>query len=107
MALTVSEKTLDSKRRIVIPSELTGLKGRSKVAMIKYDDAAVIIASTKQVANELSNMLHQAETKRKLKALDEWEGLVEKAGLANISEEKIDRAVQESIRRPKKLIARQ
>ncbi|MHB1907821.1 MAG: hypothetical protein ACYCQJ_02985 [Nitrososphaerales archaeon] len=102
-SVTVTEKTLDKKRRVVIPSNVTALKEGSKVAMITYDDDAVIIASSGEVAKELSNALRQAEIRRKLKALDEWEELVEKAGLANLTEENIDRAIEEGIRRPKKL----
>lgn len=102
LSVTVTERRLDEKRRVTIPASASSLKQGSKVAMISYDDA-VIIASDKALAEELSSFLHESETRRKLKALNEWEDLVEKAGLSNLTAEKIDRAVERGIRRPKKL----
>lgn len=100
--MSVTERRLDEKRRVTIPTSASSLKQGSKVAMISYNDA-VIIASDKAVAEELSSFLHGSETRRKLKALNEWEDLVGKAGLSNLTTEKIDRAVERGIRRPKKL----
>ncbi len=50
-------------------------------------------------------MLLRAETKHKLAALEEWQSLIEKAGLSNMSAAQIDRAVAKSLKRPKRLNA--
>ena len=100
--LFVTERRLDEKRRVTIPASTSSLKQGSKVAMISYEDA-VIIASDKTVAERLLNFLRESETRRKLKALNEWEDLVEKAGLSTLTADKIDHAVERGIRRPKKL----
>lgn len=57
------------------------------------------------MARELAKSLREIETKRKTESLEEWQELIEKAGLANLSSEQIDRAVARGVRRPKKLNA--
>ena len=69
--------------------------------MISYEDQALIITSDERIADELSSLLLESEIKRKTKALDDWQDLIEKAGLSKLTAQKIDRAVEKTIRRPK------
>ena len=99
----MTEKVLDSKRRITVPSSVGNLKQDSKVALVTLDKDAVIIASTKEVAQELASLFREASVKRKLRALDEWEDLVKKAGLSDLTTEEIDHTVEKEIRRPREM----
>jgi hypothetical protein len=45
-------------------------------------------------------MLVESEMKRKAKALDDWENLIEKAGLSKLTAREIDRKVEKTIRKP-------
>lgn len=104
MSIIVSERRLDDKRRVTMPpSFVPELKEGAQVVVISHHNDAVIVASDKRVAEEISSLLRQSEVKHKLKALDEWEELVEKAGLSKLTAKQIDKAVERSIRRPKKL----
>ncbi len=102
MSVIVTERRLDKKRRVTIPANVGKLKEGSKVVMVSSDDA-LIISSDEKVAKQLSSFLREAETKRKLKALSEWEELIESAGLSNLTAEEIDRAVERGLTRPRKL----
>lgn len=51
-------------------------------------------------AEEFSSMLVESEMKRKAKALDDWENLIEKAGLSKLTAREIDRKVEKTIRKP-------
>ncbi len=103
MSVTVTERKLDEKRRVTIPSNVS-FKGGSKVVMIAFDDAA-IIASNEATAKRLARVLREAQTARKLRALDEWVDLVEKAGLSKLTASEIDAAVERGLTRPKRLNA--
>lgn len=104
MPVTVSERRIDDKRRVTMPANFVPkLKEGARVVVISFDNDAVIVASDRRVADELSSLLGQSEIKRKLRALDEWENFVENAELSKLTTKKIDRAVERSIRRPKKL----
>ncbi len=103
MSVIVTERKLDEKRRVTLPATVS-LKEGGKVVVIAFGDAA-IVASNKKVAKQLASVLLEAETKRKLKALEEWEDLVEKAGLSKLTAEEIDDAVERGLMRPKRLNA--
>ncbi len=103
MSVTVTERKLDEKRRVTIPSNVSFKEG-SKVVMIAFDDAA-IIASDEVTAKRLARVLREAQTACKLRALDEWVDLVEKAGLSKIKAGEIDAAVERGLTRPKRLNA--
>ncbi len=104
MSVTVLNRKLDKKRRLTIPLNAGNLKEGSKVVMVTSDDA-VIITHDAGAAKEISGLLLRAETKHKLAALEEWQSLIEKAGLSNMSAAQIDRAVAKSLKRPKRLNA--
>ncbi len=104
MSITVTERQLDEKHRITVPANFaSNLKEGGKVIIVSYEDQAVIITQDKRVADELFAQLRQNEVKRKMGALDEWENLIDKAGLSKLTARNIDRAVEKAIRRPKKL----
>jgi len=65
-----------------------------RVVLISIDKYAMIVASDRRVAEEISSLLHQTTVNRKLRALDEWEKLVRASGLAGPTSKKIDRAVE-------------
>jgi bifunctional DNA-binding transcriptional regulator/antitoxin component of YhaV-PrlF toxin-antitoxin module len=100
LSVTITERRLDEKRRIAIPSDME-LKEGSRVILISHDKNALIVASDRKVAEEISNLLRESDLKHKLETLDEWEKLVNKAGMSGFTSKKIDRAVDKSIRRPK------
>lgn len=104
MSISVTERQLDERHRVTVPANFaSNLKDGGKVVVVSYDNQAVIITPDRRVADELSALLRQNETKRKLEALKEWEILIDKAGLSKLTADKIDRAVGKAIRRPKKL----
>ncbi len=103
MPVTVTERKLDGKRRVTIPTNVSFKEG-SKVVMIAFGDAA-IIASNEATAKRLARVLREAQTARKLRALDEWVDLVEKAGLSKLTASEIDAAVEKGLTRPKRLNA--
>ncbi len=103
MSVTVTERKLDDKRRVTIPSNVSFKEG-SKVVMIAFDDAAIIVAN-EATAKRLARVFREAQTARKLGALDEWVDLVEKAGLSKLTASEIDAAVERGLTRPKRLNA--
>ncbi len=103
MSVVVTERKLDEKRRVTIPPSVS-LKEGGKVVMVAFGDTAIIAANKKR-AKQLASGLREAETKRKLKALEEWQDLVEKAGLSKLTAKEIDDAVESGLMRPKRLNA--
>lgn len=102
MSISMTERRIDKKRRVSIPSSASNLKEGRKVVVISSEDVA-IISSNKDVAREISQSLHELETKRKEKFFKEWDDLLEKTGLLNLSNREIDRIVARGIRRPREL----
>ena len=55
MSITVTERQLDEKHRVTVPSNFaSNLKKGGKVIVVTYEDQAVIITPDKRVADELS-----------------------------------------------------
>ena len=97
MAIEVTERRMDEKRRVTIPS-LVELKAGSKVVVIASADSA-IIAPDMEIAESLAKLLRDLEARKKQVALDEWESLIAEAGLADVSSKEIDNAVAKGIKR--------
>ena len=104
MTITIAERQLDEKNRITVPASFaSGLKGKGKVIVMSYDDQAVIITPDRRLADKLSDLLQRNEVNRKIRALEEWEKLIDGARLSKLTTEEIDRKVVKSILRPKNL----
>lgn len=97
MAISITERRIDSKRRVTIPDTVSFRAG-SKVVIIASTDSAIIAPDT-EIAENLAKLLQDLESKKKQKALDEWEALISGAGLSGVSSEKVDQAVAASIKR--------
>ncbi len=97
MAISVTERRMDAKRRVTIPSTVS-FKAGSKVVIIASTDSAIIAPDT-EIAESIAKLLHQLESKKKQVALTEWEALIAGAGLSDVSSEKIDQAVARKIKR--------
>lgn len=100
MSVTVTERKVDEKRRVTLPPNVS-LKEGTSIVMIASQDAA-IITSNKRIAKKLAKILRELETSRKTVTLTEWEKMIDEAGLTDLTSESIDRAVAESIQRPKR-----
>ncbi|MBI2937173.1 MAG: hypothetical protein HYY22_03110 [Thaumarchaeota archaeon] len=100
MSVTVTERKIDEKRRVTLPLNVS-LKEGASVVMIASQDAA-IITSNKHIVKKLAKILRELETSRKTVTLTEWEKMINEAGLGGLTSESIDRAVAESISRPKR-----
>ena len=98
LSVTVIEKQLDEKHRITVPADFAASVKDHKVIMVSYGDQAVIITGDKRVADELSGSLARGELKRKLKALEDWERMVKKAGLTKMTSRQVDRAMARVLR---------
>lgn len=97
MSVEVTERKVDDKRRVTIPS-IVDLEAGSKVVVVASSDSAVI-APDARVAQALADVIHEFEKNKKEKALNEWESLLERARLTNLSSEEIDKAVARTIRK--------
>ncbi|MDG6925939.1 MAG: hypothetical protein JRN09_05250 [Nitrososphaerota archaeon] len=97
MAVRVTERRLDSKRRVTIP-DTVALKAGSKVVVVASPDSAIIAPNT-EIAESISKLLQEVESKKKQRALDEWDALLTKAHLSDVSSTEIDQAVTREIKR--------
>ncbi len=97
MAVIVTERRLDSKRRVTIP-DTTTLKAGSKVVVVASTDSA-IVAPDREIAESIFKLLQEVESKKKQRALDEWERLLTKAHLSDVSSTEIHQAVTREIKR--------
>ena len=96
--MTVTEKQLDEKHRVTVPVAFAASVKDNKVLVVSYDDQAIIITGDRRVADELSDVLARWELRRKLEALDKWQGMIEKAGLSNLTARQIDLAVARELK---------
>jgi virulence-associated protein VagC len=97
MAVRVTERRLDSKRRVTIPNTVN-FKAGSKVVVVASPDSAIIAPNIK-IAESIFELLQEVESKKKQKALDEWEALLTKAHLSGVTSKEIDQAVAREIKR--------
>src|SRR5437868_10521414 len=97
MAINVTKRKMDSKRRVTIPDSVS-LKAGSKVVIVASTDSAIIAPNT-AIAENLVRLLHEFESKKKQRALSEWDALIAGAGLSDVSSEKVHQAVARSIKR--------
>ena len=105
MSVTVSERKMDEKRRVTLPTKVE-VKPGGNVVMIASKDAAVI-ASDRLVAERLAKVLRELETERKIRAIEEWAKMIEEAGLTGLRSKDIDKIVGRSIARKVGLIGRE
>ncbi|MFI5421863.1 MAG: hypothetical protein ACHQ1H_12915 [Nitrososphaerales archaeon] len=99
---TLSERRLDKKRRVSIPTVASNLRAGDKVVVISSDDFAVI-SSDRKVAQILSQCLQNAEKRRTGNFLKEWDDLLAKSGLLDLPSHEIHEIAGQGMRRLKKL----
>lgn len=97
LSVTVSERKVDEKRRVTLPPNVDIHEGAT-VVMIASKDAAVI-ASNKGVAERLTEVLQELELDRKIRALDEWEKLIQEAGLSGLTSKDIESIIGKTMPR--------
>ncbi|MDA4114289.1 MAG: hypothetical protein OK474_09605 [Thaumarchaeota archaeon] len=97
MAIRVTERRMDAKRRVTIPSTVS-FKAGSKVVIVSSTDSAIIAPDT-EIAEDIAKLLQGLESKKKQMALGKWEALIAGACLSDMSSEKIDQAVARKIKR--------
>jgi len=97
MVIRVTERRMDAKRRVTIPSTVS-FKAGSRVVIVASTDSAIIAPDT-EIAEDIAKLLRGLESKKKQMVLGEWEALISGAGLSDMSSEKIDQAVARKIKR--------
>lgn len=83
MSVTILQRKLDKKRRLTIPANAGNLKEGSRIVIVASDDA-VIITHDAAATREITGLLLKTETKHKLRELEEWQNLIDSAGLSEI-----------------------
>ncbi len=89
----IIKRRADSKGRIVLP-----LKGVREVLMVKLGDV-IIISHKKSELERILRIIEDHNKREKIKTINDWFELIEKAGLSEIEESKIQELIKKGVAR--------
>lgn len=92
-AMKVLMRTVDDRGRVVLP-----IRGKRKVFIAKWDDI-IIIAPSKNRAEEIVKQLDDIKRRKMLEFLNEWFNIVEESGLDKFTAKDLDKILTRSMLR--------
>jgi len=91
--MEILKRSVDDRGRIVLP-----IKGKKEVFVVKWNDI-IIIAPSKNQAEEVVKQLENLRKKKMLEVINEWFDMIEESGLDKLTARDLDKILARSLLR--------